>query len=753
MFSITKAMIRSLIFCIASALFALEPLQWTVGYSNSMDTVPEKFVPATVPGAAQLDVANSLGYPDYNYAENFKLFSWMEDVSFTYRTEFSKPALKKGQQLWFVSKGIDYKFEVRLNGKTLLSQEGMFTPVNINITDFLSRENVLDVVIDKVPKCHNDVEDRTQARFSVKPPVSYGWDWHPRLIPSGIWDETGLEIRNTSHISTSSVTYRLNDDLTDASICIHSEIAGAASGNALVWTLRDKDGKLVASAKGKAGETMTASLHNPELWWCHDQGAPYLYTYELSLQNAKGIVLDCRSGKVGFRRVRLIVNEGAWDEPEGYPMSRSNAPAQIELNGRKVFAKGTNWLEPEIFIGNITSQEYETLLSFAVDANFNMLRCWGGCSIGKDAFFDLCDEKGLMVWREFPLACNDYPDDDHYLEILRQEATSIVKRLRVHPCISMWCGGNELFNSWSGMDDQSLPLRLLNSICYELSPEIPFNMTSPLTGMGHGSYLFRFRGDNVYNWMGNSHKTAYTEFGMPGASDRDVLESIIPAEQLFPARPGTSWESHHAFNSWAEEDTWLDEPTLTEFFGQAADLDELIANSQMLQCEGYKYIYEEARRKKPYCSMALNWCFNEPWPTAANNSIITYPARPKPAFYAVQQSCRPLCASIRAEKYQFAQGEEFKCSLWVLNDSYQHSGESFVVYAELRTEEGECLPLLDSEGATFWKTEALSDDANLAGPQVSCIIPSTGSRKFEVTVSVQGHPEMDSHYIFSVLQR
>ena len=61
----------------------------------------------------------------------------------------------------------------------------------------------------------------------------------------------------------------------------------------------------------------------------------------------------------------------------------------------------------------------------------------------------------------------------------------------------------------------------------------------------------------------------------------------------------------------------------------------LVANGQLLQCEGYKAIYEEARRQKPYCSMALNWCFNEPWPTAANNSIINWPNIPKPAFYAV----------------------------------------------------------------------------------------------------------------------
>jgi beta-mannosidase len=81
------------------------------------------------------------------------------------------------------------------------------------------------------------------------------------------------------------------------------------------------------------------------------------------------------------------------------------------------------------------------------------------------------------------LSCNNYPDDIHYLTILRQEATSIIKRLRKHPCMALWCGGNELFNNWSGMTDQSLALRLLNSLCLEFSPSIPYNPTSPLMGM------------------------------------------------------------------------------------------------------------------------------------------------------------------------------------------------------------------------------------------------------------------------------
>lgn len=725
-------------------------MNWSVGFSESMDKAPERFVEAVVPGAAQLDIAKALDYPDYTVSDNFKMFSWMEDVCFTYKSEFDAPVYGRDERVWFYSKGIDYSFEIRLNGETLLVREGMFTPVRIDITDRLKKHNTLEVVIDRAPKCHNDSIDRTQARFSAKPPVSYGWDWHPRLIPSGIWDETGLQVCKKSHIDSHAVEYRLAEDFSSADIKITADVSEAKDCT-IQWSLFDSEGTLAASASGQPGDVLRTTLASPKLWWCHDQGDPYLYSYRLDLKDAKGRIIQSEEGHTGFRRIRLVMNEGAWREPTGFPKSRSNVPAQFELNGRRIFAKGTNWLAPDIFIGRIDTQTYDGLLDLALKANFNALRCWGGCAVSKDAFFDLCDRKGLLVWQEFPLSCNAYPDDDHYLEVLGREAESIVKRVHPHPCLALWCGGNELFNGWSKMDDQSLALRMLNAICLRLSPEIPFNATSPLTGMGHGCYLFRYGKETVFDWMGRAHYTAYTEFGMPGTAPREVLEHIIPAGQLFPAQPGGAWEAHHGFYAWDAENTWLDEPTLTEYFGKAQDLDELIANSQLLQCEGYKYIFEESRRQKPYCAMALNWCFNEPWPCAANNSLVVWPAIEKPSLQAVSDACRPLCASARFTRYQWTPGETFECELWLLNDKFDSEGNAYRLSARIESEEGEKV-MLTASGAQIWDTEALKDNTNSRGPVMSGIIPASSSRKFFLKISVEGHPEMDASYVLSLKQ-
>ncbi|NJO69614.1 MAG: hypothetical protein HC830_10310 [Bacteroidetes bacterium] len=193
-------------------------------------------------------------------------------------------------------------------------------------------------------------------------------------------------------------------------------------------------------------------LKQPKLWWPHDHGEPYLYTSHTEISDASGKIIQTISRKVGFRSVKLVMNQGAWSELQGFPKSRSVPPAQFEVNGRKIFAKGTNWVNPEIFPGIITAERYNKLLDLALKANFNTLRVWGGGIINKESFYELCDEKGLLVWQEFPLACNPYPDNPHYLKILKQEATSVITRLKTHPSLALWSGGNELFNSWSGMD-------------------------------------------------------------------------------------------------------------------------------------------------------------------------------------------------------------------------------------------------------------------------------------------------------------
>ncbi|HSO89324.1 MAG TPA: hypothetical protein VLQ91_22410, partial [Draconibacterium sp.] len=214
-----------------------QPLKWEVGFQKEQSGTPSDWFPAIVPGAVQLDFAKANDWPPLYYAENWKEYGWMEDVYWTYKTSFKKPEIATEEQLFFVSKGIDYEFEIFLNGEKLFYQEGMFTPVNLNITEKVKSENELFVRIFPAPKIGSFRVDRSQAAQSCKPAVSYGWDWHPRLVPLGIWDDTYLEIRKNIHITDLFTNYVLNDDFSEAEITVFAE-GENLKGSQFEWSLK-----------------------------------------------------------------------------------------------------------------------------------------------------------------------------------------------------------------------------------------------------------------------------------------------------------------------------------------------------------------------------------------------------------------------------------------------------------------------------------------------------------------------------------
>jgi beta-mannosidase len=724
-------------------------LKWQIGYHKSESEKPAKWLNSTVPGAVQLDVMVGEKYKQpYWYANNFQQFTWMENWFFTYKTSFAKPALAPNQKMFFHSKGIDYQFVINLNGEKIHQQEGMFTYVDLDITSKLKEQNELTITLLPVPTVAGSRNTiwhyRDNARNSAKPAVSYGWDWHPRLITRGIWDETYLDIRNESYLKNVEVGYELSDDYKSALVSVNVEL-GKANENTFKWVVKDEIGTVVLSTDGSLisdNQVISKKINDIILWWPNGYGKQTLYSSTFELFDKNKNLIDKKESKIGFRKIKMIMSEGGWIEPQMFPKSRSVAPANFEVNGKRIFAKGSNWVHPEIFMGLATKKTYESHIKLAKEANFNIFRVWGGGVTNKESFFDLCDEYGILVWQEFPLACNNYPDDAGYLKVLEQEARSIIKRGRQHASLALWCGGNELFNEWSGMTEQSLPLRLLNKLCYELDPKTPFFYTSPLEGMGHGHYVFfeQKNGGEVFQWMPKSKNTAYTEYGVPGVANLEVLKAMMPASELFPPKIGTSWESHHAFFVWGQH-RWLELPFLTEYFGEMKSIEDLVAFSQLTQCEGYKCIFEEARRQKPYCGMAINWCYQEPWPCAANNSLINYPSIPKPALFHVGKSNRPVLASARVPKFRWDTSETFSCDLFLLNDTYDKiSGGKMT--AKLVYDDTKEVKFLS------WDFEGTDDSKNVVGPTARVKLPKMKNNLFKLVVEVEGKLEYKSEYTF-----
>lgn len=696
-------------------------------------------MPAVVPGAVQLDWAAAHGWEPHWYADNWRQYDWMEDSHWVYRSRLKLPPEAAGRRVFFLCGGIDYRFEVWHNHTLLLQQEGMFTPVELELEEARDGD-LLQVVIHPAPKSCPAPRDRTQANHSCKPAVAYEWDFHPRLIPLGIWKAAGLELRREHHLQRVECAYQLSTALDEAVCTLEVQTAAAAAAR-VHWQLLSPQGKPVVEqeARVRGAGTLQATVTRPRLWWPHDQGTPALYVSVVQMLDARGRVQEEHRQQIGFRRVRLVMAEGSWEMPERFPKTRSTPPITLEINGRRIFARGSNWVTPDVFPGRVTPADIEAHLKLARRANMNLLRCWGGAAVPRTEFFETCDRLGIMVWQEFPLACNCYPDDADYLAVLNQESRSIIQALRGHPSLVVWCGGNELFNVWSGMTDQALPLRLLNRNCFDLDSERPFLATSPVMGMGHGHYvpLDQIYGDEPWALFQQASCTAYTEFGCGGPSSVAALKKFLLPEHWFPPAAGTPWETHHGLKAW-HDDSHLYLEAITHYYGAPRNLEELVQRGQMLQGEVLKGLFEEARRQKPHAAMALNWCLNEPWPCAANNSLVEWPCRAKPALHEVGQACRPVLASARIRQLLWRANEWFDPELWLLNDA-PRALPPLRVEARLRAGAEEIFLL-------GWEVPALAAGENLRGPRIQFRLPAWTGDSMTLELSVVGHPAWDSTY-------
>ena len=714
---------------------------WTLSHTKSLSEPAVEPITARVPGAVQLDYAEALGYPPYYYGTNFRQFFWMEDEYFIYQTRMAV-ACEAGERVKLHLSGLDYRYDIVIDGETVYSGEGIFTPVTLDVTRLAGRQVPLSVIIHPIPKLeeYRHIRNRSQAAACCKPASSYGWDWHPRLTPIGIWGEIYLETYAEGAPLSMEASYRLDEDL--ARVTVTAEIETVGQGTVRL-SLTDQDGQEVAATEGKG--TLTLVLDHPALWYPRGYGDQPRYT--LSVTGAGKTI----SRRIGFRRSKLILNEGSKIFEKSFPKGPIAAPAQIEINGLRIFAKGSNWVNTEIFPCLATPARYDELIAMAADANMNIFRMWGGQYINHEYFYDKCDEMGIMIWQEFMLSCNRHPDTDAYLAVLEQEAVSIIKRLRTHPCLTFWCGGNELFNSWSGLTLQSHPLRLLDKLCFEHDRFTPFQMTSPMHGVSHGSYVKvvfpdkeRRAGDYSHGEeficaVKRSQSTGYTEFGCNGASPADYIRKyIMDEENYLDCKPENNiWQSHHAFKAW-NESCWLGIPEVHHFFGGYESVDDLTEKSIYLQDLCYQSMFEEMRRQAPLCAMAVNWDFNEPWPCAAGNSLINWPAEPKSCLQNVKAALRPTLLSLNIPRNRWLSGEIMEGEVWVLNDS-DIPAEPMEVEVTLVCDDIR-LPV------TVLRTEQVEARQNGRFGTFRLAITSQIPERFALELTCNSHPETNSRY-------
>jgi beta-mannosidase len=645
----------------------------------------------TVPGSVHHDLLQLNEIPDPYWERNSLLVEWVPERTWIYKKPFTVGVEHRGKRVQLCFKGIDYEAHVFLNGNRIGSHSGMYTPAVFDISDEVrcGEENLLSVVIERAPDEQPQVS-KTRYVKTHKSRMTYWWDFCPRMIHIGIWDEVYLNITGPARIEDVFVRPQLTDDCSQAFVSVTTRVHADKNMIAAVdITLLHEEKEVErhrsvhALAKGETGMNACLVIDGPQLWWPNGMGQATLYRVKVTvnelIQGERQEAADETVSSFGIRTIELLANETE---------DRSARPYTIAINGRKVYIKGWNWVPIDAMYGVEQPEKLERLLTLAKRANVNMLRVWGGGLIEKDAFYDLCDRYGIMVWQEFIQSSsgieNKPSEDPSFIDMMVKEAEQIIPRKRNHPSLAVWCGGNELQSGGEKpLDDSEPVLGDLADEVRRLDPDRHWLPTSP-SGRLFSNSLHNIKTDPFglhdvhgpwehqgltaqYTLYNSGTSLLHSEFGVEGLTNAKTLDRTIAKENQWPAGKDNPVYFHRG--SW-----WNNEALLQDVFGGIDDIETLIRASQFMQAEGLRYAVESNLRRQYQNSGTLPWQFNEPFPNAFCTSAIDYYAQPKAVYYAMSRAYSPVHISARFDTQAWGGRERFEADIWAVNateDTYE----------------------------------------------------------------------------------
>ncbi|MCB0156413.1 MAG: hypothetical protein KDF65_16570, partial [Anaerolineae bacterium] len=610
--------------------------------------------------------------PDPFFGEDYQESLWVEKVDWWYRRDLDLDPLAPAQRAFLICDGIDYRSAIFVNGQEHRRHEGMFSRQIIEITEALHRSNGRVELAVRLwgsgalprrrlhwwqrlwqtiaaPLYGSWVGIYPDRTATLKCQMSFGWDFAPPLRTMGLWDEVRLvitgpvfgreaQLRGVTRGSDGAATLSLDLSLDTAQPgpvmgTVHlspANFAGPPLGP-FPFGL-----ELPAGISRHCGQI---DLPKVALWQPWDRGFPHLYDVAITLTRPDGQPLDELTQRTGFRTINLH----DW---------------QFTLNGQPEFIRGVNWVPADSLPGRLRRADYERLLRQVRQGNANLLRVWGGGLREKQAFYDLCDELGLLVWQEFPFAClflGSYPRDSAYLALVEAECGAIVRQLTSHPALVLWCGGNE----FSRRRNRPL-LRVLAAVVEKFDGSRPFLPTSPGPGDAHHWQV----------WHGQAPLAAYqtetapflSEFGLQALPHVDTLAAMLPS-------PYTAWASHQADSAKLRRYLSITNYQLPITKSPNLDAKRLISQSQLAQALALQIAIEHMRRRKGQSGGVCLWQFNEPWP-AISWAIIDYFGRPKLAYRRLADWYNPVLLSLKfplGRRWQM--GETLPLEIWAINDT------------------------------------------------------------------------------------
>jgi beta-mannosidase len=600
--------------------------RWTepparLGYSHL------EWLPAEVPGHVHLDLVKA-GVIAHPFESMHELGSqWIDEERWSYRTTLDLGPRPERTRRVLRFDGLDTVATVSLDGKKLADHDDMFVPLEVDLGEVPAGKHELRVDFESATRVGRERRARyfaaeglpenltrfDERAFVQKAGYMYGWDWGPRLVSAGIWQPVWLLEHEARLLDVHVGQRHLENGTVELSFASSIEGQGAVV-------------HFVGDASDAVADGTSTVVVRPELWWPAGMGAPALLPITSYLvpervrtrAEAERSVLDRRVTRIGLRRIRLVREA-----------DRHGQSFELEVNGKRFYAVGANWIPDHSFPSKVTRAVIERQVARARDMNMNMLRVWGGGLYETDDFYDVCDEAGVLVWQDFPFACQYYPEDERTLAAVRRQARENVRRLRRHPSLALWCGNNENLTMFeSGWDDpkrhppryygEKLYEGVLPEVLRELDPERPYIPTSPWGGtksndggIGDQHYWDVWHGRGDWKHYDDSTARFCSEFGFASAPGHAALTGMLPGvtEPLsldFRDRRvrfhDKTFKGYETFVGFVE----LHYPV-------AKNLEEWTYFSQLNQRDALRHGIEHFRRSE-FCRGALVWQLNDCWP-------------------------------------------------------------------------------------------------------------------------------------------
>jgi beta-mannosidase len=647
---------------------------------DDMQHVTFQTIPAEVPGNVELDLLAAGLIPDPMTGNRIWEIRPYEGYQWCYTRRFPTPVHRNDQKVMLQFGGIDCLADIWLNGVKVGSTENMFIEHAFDVTGLLKTEtdNELHVIIRSavieaqnyfldVPSGRGD-SPNPESTHIRKAPHSYGWDISPRLVSAGLWRSVGLHLADAIHFTDVHwITGQTDAAGKKATVIMDYQLKipfDQLDRHKVVATLV-REGKEAGRAEQilyNHASQMTFHLDSADLWWPRGYGEPALYEATVSVVDSQGHVLASDKKSIGLRSIALDMTE----------LSTSEQPGEFcfKVNGEKIFIRGTNW----VHVDALHSRDAALLpkvFDMAVDLNCNMLRCWGGNVYEDHAFYDLCDRNGILVWQDFSMACNAYPQSDDFAAKIRTEVRSTVIKLRNHPCIALWSGNNENDEVYYGRynldaNRDRISRQVIPDVLFEYDPFRPYLPSSPYytpAFYARGSDMQLLPERHLWGPRGYYKSPFYTdmnahfvsEIGYHGCPNRESLEKMFDSEYVYPWKKNTfewndQWQTKaariHRYSTVTVNRNSLMLNQIKELFGEVpSDLDQFIFASQVVQAEAKKFFIEFWRTAKFRRTGILWWNLRDGWPLVSD-AVTDYYCSKKLAYYYIKQVQYNACVMI-----------------------------------------------------------------------------------------------------------